>query len=142
MPGQNLFSDTMFAYQKVMDFRTQRHNLVSSNLTNAETPAYKAKDVEFESILNDAISTEKGPQLPLAKTNSGHIGGASQLELLTTKPEIVNVKSAIQNFDGNTVSVESEMSKLNKNSMLYQTETEVLSRLFGGLKYAVTGGGR
>jgi flagellar basal-body rod protein FlgB len=48
MPGQNLFSDTMFAYQKVMDFRTQRHNLVSSNLTNAETPAYKAKDVEFE----------------------------------------------------------------------------------------------
>ena len=140
MPGQNLFSDTMFAYQRVMDFRTQRHNVVSSNLSNAETPSYKAKDVEFESILQDAISTEKG--LRLVKTNSGHIDGGGQIDLLTTNPEIVSVKSPILNFDGNTVSVESEMNKLNKNSMLYQTETEVLSRLFGGLKYAVTGGGR
>lgn len=140
MPSQKLFNDTMFAYQRVMDFRTQRHNLVSSNLSNAETPAYKAKDVEFESILNDAISTEKG--LRLVKTSSGHIDGGGQIELLTTNPEIVSVKSPILNFDGNTVSVETEMNKLNKNSMLYQTETEVLSRLFGGLKYAVTEGGR
>ena len=140
MPGQNLFNDTMFAYQRVMDFRTQRHNILSSNLTNAETPAYKAKDVEFESILKDAISTEKG--LRLAKTSSGHMDGGGQIELLSSSPEIVAVKSPILNFDGNTVSVESEMNKLSKNSMLYQTETEVLSRLFGGLKYAVTGGGR
>ena len=91
MPGPELFNDTMFAYQRVMDFRTQRHNVVSSNLSNAETPGYEAKDVQFENILKEAITTEKG--FPLVRTNSKHIDQGGQIEILSTRPQIVKVKS-------------------------------------------------
>jgi flagellar basal-body rod protein FlgB len=138
MPGPNLFNDTMFAYQKVMDFRSQRHNVVSSNLSNAETPGYKAKDVQFEHILKDAISTDK--RFPLVKTNKNHIDQGNQFEFLSTRPEIVKTKPGISSFDGNTVSTEKEMAKMNENGMLYQTETEVLARLFKGIKMAVMEG--
>ncbi|MFC1491529.1 flagellar basal body rod protein FlgB [Nitrospinota bacterium] len=140
MPGPKLFNDTVFAFQRVMDFRSQRHNLVSSNLSNAETPGYKAKDVQFEGILREAISTEKG--LPLVKTNDKHIDAGGEIEILRTEPEVVKVKTPVVSFDGNTVSVEKEMARLNENSLLYQTETEVLARLFSGLKFAVNDGGR
>ena len=138
MPGPELFNDTMFAYQRVMDFRTQRHNVVSSNLSNVETPGYEAKDVQFENILKEAITTEKG--FPLVRTNSKHIDQGGQIEILSTRPQIVKVKSPIASFDGNTVSVEKEMAKMSENSMLYQAETEVLARLFKGIKVAVMEG--
>lgn len=140
MPGPRLFNDTMFAYQRAMDFRTQRHNVVSSNLSNAETPGYKAKNVEFDNILKEAVSSEK--DFPLAKTNANHIPSGGNVEILTSRPKIVLVKNAVPSFDGNTVSVEKEMARMSENSMLYQTETEVLARMLGGLKYAVTEGGR
>ena len=140
MPGPKLFNDTMFAFQRMLDCRSQRHNVVSSNLSNAETPGYKAKDVEFEGILREAISTEK--TIPLVKTNSKHIDGGGQIEFLSAEPEVITVKTPVVSFDGNTVSVEREMARLSENSMLYQTETEILARLYSGLKFAVNDGGR
>ncbi len=140
MPGPNLFTDTMFAFQRMLDYRSQRHNVVSSNLSNAETPGYKAKDIQFERILREAISTEK--TIPLVKTNSKHIDGGGQIEILNTEPEVITVKTPVVSFDGNTVSVEREMARLSENSMLYQTETEILARLYSGLKFAVNDGGR
>ncbi len=140
MPGPNLFTDTMFAFQRMLDYRSQRHNVVSSNLSNAETPGYKAKDIQFEGILREAISTEK--TIPLVKTNSKHIDGGGQIEILNTEPEVITVKTPVVSFDGNTVSVEREMARLSENSMLYQTETEILARLYSGLKFAVNDGGR
>lgn len=140
MPGPKLFNDTMFAFQRMLDYRTQRHNVVSSNLSNAETPGYKAKDVQFEGILREAISTEK--TIPLVKTNSKHIDGGGQIEILNAEPEVITVKTPVVSFDGNTVSVEREMARLSENSMLYQTETEILARLYKGLKFAVNDGGR
>ena len=110
MPGPNLFTDTMFAFQRMLDYRSQRHNVVSSNLSNAETPGYKAKDVQFEGILREAISTEK--TIPLVKTNSKHIDGGGQIEILNAEPEVITVKTPVVSFDGNTVSVEREMARL------------------------------
>ena len=46
MPGPKLFTDTMFAFQRMLDYRSQRHNVVSSNLSNAETPAVAAAPEE------------------------------------------------------------------------------------------------
>lgn len=140
MPGPKLFNNTMVAYQRSMDFRSQRHNLVSTNISNAETPGFQAKDVEFEGILKDALSTERG--LTLVRTHKKHLGGGGDIEILSSRPEIVPVDSPVTSFDGNTVSVDKEMAKLSENSLLFQTETEVLARLFGGLKNAISGGTR
>jgi len=130
----------MAAYKRAMDFRSQRHSLISTNLSNAETPGFQAKNIEFEGMLKEALSTEKG--LGMAKTHEKHLGGGGNMDILSSQPEIVPVESQTTSFDGNTVSVDKEMSKLNENSLLFQTETEILARLFGGLKTAISGGAR
>jgi flagellar basal-body rod protein FlgB len=140
MPSPKLFNDTMAAYKRALDFRSQRHSIISTNLSNAETPGFQAKDVEFEGMLKEALSSEKG--LSLAKTHAKHFGGGGDIEILSSQPEIVPVDSPANSFDGNTVSVDKEMGKLNENSLLFQTETEILARLFSGLKTAINGGAR
>ncbi len=116
-----------------------RHNLVTTNISNAETPGYKSKDVNFEVVLRDALATETG--IALVKTNEKHLEGGSSVDVLRSDPEVASARSAMATFDGNTVSIDTEMYKLNENSLLYQSETEVLARLFASLKFAVTEGG-
>ncbi len=140
MPSPRLFNDTMAAYQRAMDFRSQRHSLISTNISNAETPGFKAKNIEFEGMLKEALSTERG--LGMVRTHEKHLGGGGNIDILSSQPEIVSADSATASFDGNTVSVDKEMGKLNENSLLFQTETEVLARLFGGLKTAISEGTR
>jgi len=91
MPGPKLFNDTMAAYKRAMDFRSQRHALISTNLSNAETPGFQAKNIEFEGMLKEALSSEKG--LGLAKTNEKHLGGGGDIDILSSQPEIVPVNS-------------------------------------------------
>ena len=65
MPAPKLFSDTMFAYERSLDFRSMRHNLLTTNVANAETPNFKAKDVKFEKFFQDALSRWRlSPTIP------------------------------------------------------------------------------
>lgn len=139
MAVPKLFSDTMFAYGRSLDFRSMRHNLLSTNVANAETPGFKAKDVKFEKFFQDALSVGKG--IRLVKTHQAHLDGGGDLSILSTRPDIVEETPSIDSFDGNSVSLDKEMTKLSENSLLYQTETDILARLFAGLRFAVTEGG-
>src|SRR3989338_4020029 len=140
MSGPRLFSDTMYAFERSLDFRSMRHNIVTTNIATADPPGFKSKDIRFESLLQRALDKDRG--IALARTHVNHIEGGSRVDILTTaEPDIVKTESPIASFDGNTVSVDTEMHKLTENSLLYQSETDVLARLFSGLRYAVTEGG-
>jgi flagellar basal-body rod protein FlgB len=130
----------MFAFERSLDFRAMRHNIITTNVANADTPGFKAKDIRFESVLKRALEKDRG--IALARTDPKHIEGGSGVDVLSTvEPDIVKTDSLITSFDGNTVSVDTEMYKLTENSLLYQSETDVLARLFSGLKFAVNDGG-
>ena len=122
-----------------MRAQATRLRVVSENIANADTPGFKAKDVKFEGMLQEAL--ERTPGLNLRKTNPRHIEGGSGVEVLTSNPEVVTEPSSLGSFDGNSVSVDQEMYKLNENSLLYQVETDILARLFAGVKFNVTDGG-
>lgn len=140
MAGPNLFNDTIYAFERSLDFRSMRHNLITTNISNADTPGFKAKDLKFENILRTALERDRG--INLARTHVNHIEGGSRVDILSSaEPDLVKTDSPITTFDGNTVSVDAEMYKLTENSLLFQAETDVLARLFGSLKYAVTEGG-
>ncbi|MEE9273960.1 MAG: flagellar basal body rod protein FlgB [bacterium] len=140
MPGPKLFGDTMFAYQRSLDFRAIRHSMITANIANVETPGFKAKDIDFETVLKGAISTRPG--LNMVRTSPKHLEGGSPLEILTSAPRVVPIEPPFGSFDGNTVSIDTQMGKLGENSLLYQTEADILARLLAGLKFAVSEGGR
>jgi flagellar basal-body rod protein FlgB len=120
-----LFSQpTYVAAKKMLDVTVLRQEAIASNLSNLETPNYKRLDVapSFEAQLNRAVQS----------------GDAAQIASL--KPSLAVDLSAISGRgDGNTVTLESEMLKLNQNTFEDALETQLISGSLAQLRLAITG---
>lgn len=130
------FDPTIGALNTAMNLRLLQQNVVSSNIANADTPGYKAKTMEFESALRDALGTEG--RLPMQGEDPQHIVHRATDPV---DPEIYDDPNGVESLDGNTVDRSSEMAKLSENQLLYDASAEVLKRKLGMLKYAITEGG-
>jgi len=105
---------------KALDYRAMRQDMISSNIANADTPFYKAQDVNFEDMLAQKraeIYSDKSHNLELAKTSSNH---------LDFKDEIDNSKATTfyraghnARNDGNTVDIDVETTEMAKNSTMF-----------------------
>jgi len=120
-----------------MDLVMLRRRLISSNVANAETPGYKAVDVDFRRILQENV---EGVRVRLVRTHKGHMG-------LTRVPPKWPIQRQLWSegegrADGNTVSLEGEMAKLAENHIRFQLLTRAVNHIFATLKEAITEGGR
>ncbi len=124
----------MGIHETALYARSKRSAVLSSNLANSDTPEYKARDIDFRSVLQNAA----GMQLnnTLIRTNAKHIqpGGnnAKTAELLYRHPYQPSI-------DGNTVDAQIEKAKFAENAMQYQTTLNFLTGKFKGLKKALKG---
>jgi flagellar basal-body rod protein FlgB len=90
--------------EHMLDVAAFRNKVLTSNIANADTPGYKAKDISFQKEMEKAAGTE-------GKT------GFDIYESATTMP----------NRDGNTVNVDIEMAKVAENTLLYDTAVQLLA---------------
>ena len=130
------FDPTMGALNTALNLRLLNQNVISSNIANAETPNYKAKAMEFEGALRDALNV--GGKLQPQGVEPGHIHHAATDPVA---PEIYDDPNGIENLDGNTVDRAREMAKLAENQLLYDAAAEMLKRKLGMLKYSISEGG-
>jgi len=130
------FDSTIGALNTSLNLRLANQNVISSNIANADTPGYKAKTVEFESALRDALGTNG--QMSMSENNAHHIVHRATDPV---DPEIYDDPNGVESLDGNTVDRASEMAKMAENQILYDASTEMLKRKLGMLKYAVSEGG-
>ena len=102
--GDNGFDPVIGALNTVLNLRLLNQNVISSNIANADTPGYKAKAVEFESALRDALGVgdEAGP----AQTHQRHIVHHATDPI---EPEIYEDPNGVESLDGNTVDRAAEM---------------------------------
>ena len=122
-----LFTDSDYvAAKKMLDVSLLRHEAIASNLANLETPNYKRLDVapSFETQLRAAVAS----------------GSAEEISSL--QPQLAVDASAITGrSDGNTVQLETEMVKLDQNTVENTLETELVSNSLAQLRLAITGKG-
>ncbi len=130
------FDPIIGALNTSLNLRLVNQNIISSNIANADTPGYKAKRVEFESALRDALGV--GSQLAPTESNSRHLVHHSTDPV---DPEIYEDPNGVESLDGNTVDRASEMARMAENQLLYDASAEMLKRKLGMLKYAITEGG-
>ncbi len=97
-----------------------RHRVISQNIANINTPGYRAKEVLFEDELARRLATPTSQQT-------------------LNQPVIQEAATREARFDGNTVDIDLEMTALEKNSMMYQAYTELLSSKISMMKSAITG---
>src|SRR4051812_12787182 len=120
------FDPIIGALNTSLNLRLANQNVISSNVANADTPGYKAKTIEFESALRDALGV--GERMPSAETNPNHISHRSTDPV---DPEIYDDPNGVESLDGNTVDRAVEMAKLAENQILYDASVEMLKKKLG-----------
>ena len=134
--AQGGFDSVMGALNTTMNLRLLNQNVISGNIANADTPGYKAKAVEFEHALRDALGTER--QITPSADRPGHrVHSADD----SVTPEIYDDPNGVESLDGNTVNRADEMAKMAENELLYNAAQDMFNRKLGMLKYTITEGG-
>ncbi len=115
--------------ERLLDYQMQRHSVLASNVSNAETPNYRPRDLVF----SDAMKTAN----KMSSTNGQHYGGA-----VTTKDQhFVRVEYGPTSLDKNGVRIERAMARLTANKLRYNSSIEVIKRRLALIKYAASGRG-
>lgn len=120
--------------KKALDFQSQRHLLISSNISNMDTPGYKAKDVNFESQLRQAIGTSG--ELDMATTNGKHIGTGNSA-VKNMMPDVFEEQDSAK-ANGNNVNLDKEMMKLAENQIAYNATTQMMGKRASTIRAAIT----
>ena len=135
---QRLFPDTLDVLQKNLDLRLARHQVQMSNIANAETPGYLAKDIRFEDALRQAASPPA--QDTLRCTHPRHLPHTQ--EVREVQGTLVVSPSDDVGRDRNSVSLDREMAALTTNTLHYNASAEMLSRILDQLRRTISEGGR
>ncbi|MCL1057815.1 flagellar basal body rod protein FlgB [Shewanella sp. Choline-02u-19] len=127
------FDSALGVHQYTLGVRSQRAEVLSSNIANADTPNYKARDVDFAKAMNSAQSRQSG--LSMTKSDSKHF----DLAALTQQNVAYRVPNQPDTGDGNTVDIQEEQSAFMKNALEYQMSLGFLDSKFSGMKKAIRG---
>ncbi|MBU2015271.1 MAG: flagellar basal body rod protein FlgB, partial [Alphaproteobacteria bacterium] len=96
---------------KALALRSQRLSLLASNIANASTPGYKARDIDFDAALKQATTQASGGAADVSKAVDGAMGYRVPLQ---------------PSLDGNTVELSTEQTLFAENAVKYRTTLSFL----------------
>ncbi|WP_201713783.1 flagellar basal body rod protein FlgB [Rossellomorea arthrocnemi] len=126
-----LFSNTFTTLENGLNYASLNQKVISQNIANVDTPNYKAKKVEFKSMLNQSLQ-----QLEATRTNSRHFTFHS-----TNQNPAIKTKSDFQyNHNGNGVDLDQEMSEMATNQIYFNAISDRINGKFNSLQSVIRGG--
>ena len=142
MAGLRLFDATHRVLEVSLRTRAARHEVLSANIANADTPGYRPRDLEFTSVMRAAA--ESGVTSNGETTLRGESKAPVDLDLQSAiyEPEYPDSRHGEDRLDGNAVSLDRQMALMTENSLAYETSLTLLSRALGALRYAISEGKR
>ncbi|RTR39319.1 flagellar basal body rod protein FlgB [Shewanella canadensis] len=127
------FDKALGVHQYTLGIRSQRAQVISSNIANADTPHYKARDLDFDKAMQAATSRQNG--LSMSRSDVKHF----DLTTLSGQNTAYRVPNQPDTGDGNTVDIQQEQSEFMQNALEYQMSLGFLDSKFSGLKKALRG---
>jgi len=125
------FNHALDIHPQALILREKRGEILAANLANADTPGYKARDLDFTSVLQQTM-----PSKPvMERTHAGHF--APQQQLLNAHLRYRNPGQV--SLDGNTVESHVEQAKYAENAVQYQASLQFINDSFAGLMTALKG---
>ena len=118
--------------QLALGLRAYRQQIIASNIANADTPGYKAVDIDFQEALRNAQAAANVPPVSLSTTSAGHLPGQT-----TGTPPPIPLKYHVPSqgsVDGNTVEMDVERAKFAENTVMHQF---AMDRVSGHFKHAI-----
>ncbi|PWS55642.1 flagellar basal body rod protein FlgB [Pseudoalteromonas sp. meg-B1] len=127
------FDKALGVHPHAMLIRSQRAEMLATNIANADTPGYKAKDIDFASALKTAKSNQLSGNT-MVRTNEKHIAGGTRS---VGGSELFRTPNQTDTGDGNSVDIQVERNLYTQNAMEYQASVQFLNGKFKGLKKAL-----
>ena len=127
------FDSALGIHADALRVRSQRAELLASNLANTDTPNYKARDIDFQSAMKMA---ESGQSSSMQTTNSKHIQSSGGQ---FSSPAVQFRTTMQDSLDGNTVDEQIEQAQFMQNSVQYQASLNFLGGKFKSLLTAIRG---
>lgn len=117
--------------ETALNARALRQDLISSNIANVDTPYYRSKDIDFETVLAKEAHREFEKKagmkkLEMAKTSSMHVDPKESYDNLN--PTIFYRDGHLARNDGNTVDLDVETTELSKNNIMYSALAQTQKR--------------
>jgi flagellar basal-body rod protein FlgB len=119
----------------VLDLRDQQAALTVSNVVNADTSGYLAKEIDFSTLLAEVMQTGDG--MEMRRTLDRHFG-SSGVNIL--EPMILEKEAPASSLNGNSVQLEGEITKHTANALMYSAVANGLSRRLAILRFAASNG--
>lgn len=117
------FRDSIALHANALSLREKRNEILASNIANAATPHFKARDFDFEAALARATGPAAGAGRPDAETD----------------PQLGYRVPVNRALDGNTVELPVEQMEFAENTLRYQTSLNFINRRISGLMTAIKG---
>jgi flagellar basal-body rod protein FlgB len=124
--------------ETALSLRSQRQELLASNIANADTPNYKARDIDFSNALQGALA--RGQQGAMATTAQGHIAGgpvAADGKALADGTPVLYRNVAQGAVDGNTVDMDTERTQFADNALRYEAGITMINHQIHNLLAAI-----
>lgn len=124
------FERALNLHAQALELRSRRTEMLAANLANADTPGYRARDLDFKTTMAHAM----GASQPLQATHAHHLQapGSNAGELLYRMPSQMSL-------DGNTVETEQEKAAFADNALRYQVSLQFMNSRVKGLLSAIRG---
>lgn len=132
--------DLMRFQETALSLRAQRQQLLASNIANADTPNFKARDIDFNKALQGAIAKSSGgatAPADLAKTSTTHLSSSTHQTIGGAPLLYSNTQQG--NIDGNTVDMDVQRNQFTDNAMRYEVGLTLVSAKIKGMLTAIQG---
>jgi flagellar basal-body rod protein FlgB len=125
-----LFDQTIDRLSRGLEFASRRHEVLTKNVANLETPGYRARDVAFDDFLNGMLpaAADAGMPAPIAPSVPG-----------APEAHVVYTSDGAAREDGNDVNLDRQMARLAENTLFNHTLVTLLTSRFNQMKQAISG---
>ena len=139
MVGLRLFGFTHQLLELSMCARGARHDVLSANIANADTPGFRPRDLDFQSIIQTAMELDDRP-ISRERQMDEILSGPLSFDSAVYEPVSDGERHGEERFDGNRVSLDRQIALLNENALSYEANLTLFSRALSKLRYVISEG--
>ncbi len=136
----NKLDDTLSFHQTALRVRGQRQELIAANIANADTPNYKARDIDFKTAMQSAVTGISREAFNVAKTSVQHLDGTPSKGASNGASGEPLFRPIIQgSVDGNTVDMDVERNQFADNGIRYEASLTMINNQLKQMLAAIQG---
>lgn len=118
--------DDAFRFNReALNLRSKRQEVLAANIAHADTPGYKARDIDFASQLSQVVAQGRPAQsMAMATTSARHLRGEA---VAMPDPDLLYRTPNQTSIDGNTVEMDVERVNFADNALRYESNLTVIN---------------